>query len=163
MRWKAVQIICLTKSTHNKEEKAWQVLAGSSSVKHAKQHAFPTPFLSGFICILLLSKQVSIFNFLFYYYYASSFISWNDTLLSLKWGFMPSSVHFSVKSMAHDSGTLSWSCGNQMNSLKAWWHLWIGNSLKAQPSVLFLTTFSLWDFSVLPDETSRTHYLQNNV
>lgn len=99
----------------------------------------------------------------FYYYYAFSFISWNDTLLSLKWGFMPSSVHFSVKSMAHDSGTLCWSCANQMNSLKAWWHLWIGNSLKAQPSVLFLTTFSLWDFSVLPDETSRTHYLQNNV
>lgn len=141
-------------------------LAGSCRiiihVKHAKQHAFITPFLSAFIRVHLLSKRVSIFNF-FFFYYAFPFISWNDTLLSLKCRFMPSSMHFSVKSMAHNSGNLCWSCGNQMNSLRAWWHLWIGNSLKAQPSVLFLTTFSLWDFSVLPDETSRTHYLQNNV
>lgn len=123
--------------------------------------AYITPFLSGFICIHLLSKQVSIFNFFFDY--AFSFISWNDMLLSLKCRFLPNSMHFSVKSMAHNSGNLCWSCRNKMNSIKAWWHLWIGNSLKA-PALCFISNhISLWDFKVLQDEISRAHYLQNNV
>lgn len=70
--------------------------------------------------------------------YAFSFTSWNDMLLSLKCRFLPSSMHFSVKSMAHNSGNLCWSCRNKMNSIKAWWHLWIGNSLKA-PALCFIS------------------------
>ena len=59
-------------------------------------------------------------------------------LLSLKCRFLPSSMHFNVKSMAHNSGNLCWRCRNKMNSIKAWWHLWIGNSLKA-PALCFIS------------------------
>lgn len=53
-----------------KRKKKEKNVIGSCNIinymKHEKKkHAYITPFLSGFICIHLLSKQVSIFNFFF--------------------------------------------------------------------------------------------------